>query len=56
MKTSAKTCAKNQVTFDDGKVNNVCSVVPLKKMEQKSIIGTLLLHIKEQIQITMMTL
>ncbi len=54
-KTSAKTCTKNQEKFDDGEVNNACSVAPPKEMEQKSVIRTLLLRIKEQIQITMMT-
>ncbi len=49
MKTSAKTCAKNQETFHNGKVNNVCSVAPPNEMEQKCMVRILLLRIKEQI-------
>ncbi len=54
-KTSAKTSTKNQEEFDDGMVNIACSVAPSNEMEQKSMIPTLLLRIKEQIRITMMT-
>ncbi len=54
-KTSAKTRTKNQENLDDGKINNVCSVAPPNKTEQKSMIRALLHRIKEQIRITMMT-
>ncbi len=54
-KISAKTPTKKQEKFKDGKVNNVRSVAPPNETEQKSMIRTLLLRIKEQIQITMMT-
>ncbi len=33
-KTSAKTHAKNQKKFDDGKVNKACFVAPHNEMEQ----------------------
>ncbi len=46
---------KNQEKFNDGEVNNAYSVAPPNKTEQKSVIQTLLLRNKEQIQITMMT-
>ncbi len=54
-KTSAKTRSKNQEKFDNGKENNAGSVAPPNETEQKSMIRTLLLRIKEQIRITMMT-
>ncbi len=54
-KTSAKTSTKNQEKLDDSKVNNPCSVAMPNEMEQKGIIWTLLLRIKEQIRMTMMT-
>ncbi len=53
-KTFTKTRTKSQGKFDDGKVNNACSVALANKMEQKSMFRTLLLCIKEQIRITMM--
>ncbi len=47
IKTSPKTRTQHQEKFEDGKVNN--------ETEQKSMIRTLLLLIKEQIWITIMT-
>ncbi len=44
-KTSAKTRTKDQEKFDDGKVNNACSVAPPNETEQKSMIQILLLRI-----------
>ncbi len=46
---------KYQEKFDDSKVDNASSIAPPNEMEQKSMIRTLLLRIKEQIRITMMT-
>ncbi len=46
-KTSTKTRTKNPEKFDDGKINNACFVAPLNEMEQKIMIRTLSLLIKE---------
>ncbi len=46
-KTFAKTRTKNQKQFDDGKVNSECSVALPNETEQKSMIRTLSLRIKE---------
>ncbi len=54
-KTSAKTRTKNREKFDNGKVNSACFVASPNETEQKNMIRTLLLRIKEQIRITMMT-
>ncbi len=53
-KISAKTRTKNEKKFDNNKATNACSVAPTNETKQKSMIGTLLLRIKEQIWITMM--
>ncbi len=44
----------NQEKFDDLEVNNACSVAPPNETEQKRMIQTLSLRIKEQIRIIMM--